>query len=144
MDSELTTNKYINSNPDRTSLHKDLYSHYYWLMDTVLQSFITQLKSKLIKENTWEQEVIIRYAQQLKNTLHILRVKYAFEEDQALQIDSTESGYPSSVEITKLEQDILDRFEHLKKLPTEKGIKEEILTHLFKNKQRPDKIDKNT
>ncbi len=134
------TRKYVTSNPDRTPLNKDLYSHYYWLIDTILDNFIDQLQHKIIKENVWEQQVIIRFTQKLKNTFHILRVKYAFEEELALQIDTTDSCFPSSVEIAKLEQDIFTRNEKLQKYPSEKLIKEEILTALFKEKKKPQSL----
>ena len=87
-----------------------------------------------------ELDIVKSYCQKFLNTIEIFRLKYAFDENNQMLVDLTESGFPNFLEFKKLGADMNTKAAKLEKLPSVDSIKQNILDNLIKNKKDPAKL----
>lgn len=122
---------------DRSILEGDnAYSEYFNYVKNNLNILLNSFDS-LSSESSMEIKVLKNFSQKFLNTIEAFRLKYAFDDDDLMRIDLTESGFPNFMEFKKLNDDIEKKEAELAKIPSQDSLKQRILDHLIRKKEDP-------
>lgn len=125
---------------DRSVLkYHDNYVEYFDHLRKVFSSLITSFKERS-SDDPREVDIIKQFIQRFLNTIEAFRMKYVFDEEDAMRIDLTDSSFPNHLEFRKLLHDLENRDNLLANMPSEENLKQNVLDHLFHNRKKPSKL----
>lgn len=113
--------------------NKEQYVVYFKILKHGFQGFIDTISQQTIC-NEIEVDFIQQYCNLLLFSLETFRLKYLYSEDEKMQIDLTESGFPNFLEFRYLANDLELKHEHINKLPKISELKAQFLETLIKKK----------
>jgi len=122
---------------DRSVLEgENAYADYFTYLKFALEQLIESLGNYQGTE-PFERVIIKGLSQKFLNTIDALSLKYAFQEEQPMLVDLTESGFPNHLEFRRLNDDLDKRKATLKTGQSVRTLKKLILDHLIKSKAQP-------
>lgn len=113
---------------------KEQYVFYHKMIDFTLKELIVAVQEKQILN---QQEVLLfkQYCDLLLYSIEAMRVKYMYDDEEYMQVDLTDSGFPNYLEFRYLFNDLELRKDYLKKLTSVDVLKEEFLDTLMRKKE---------
>jgi len=114
--------------------NKEQYAIYFKIINHAFKEVFTSVATQDIC-NSIELSFLKQYGDLLTYSLEAFRIKYLYDEEEKMQIDLTESGFPNYLEFRYLFNDLMLKDEHISKLPHLEKLKEEFLERLLKNKE---------
>ncbi|MGB0850005.1 MAG: hypothetical protein ACPGTP_02055 [Bacteroidia bacterium] len=125
---------------DRSILEgENVYTDYFNNLKFSLNSLLSSLNHFAV-DSPMELDIVKSYCQKFLNTIEVFRLKYAFDENNQMLVDLTESGFPNFLEFKRLTDDMNTKTAKLSKLPSVDSIKQNILDSLIRNKKNPTKL----
>ncbi|GHA43573.1 hypothetical protein GCM10008927_05360 [Amylibacter ulvae] len=93
-----------------------------------------------------DANILETYLVSLSNTFTALSYKFLManrvgdHSNRLLSIDKSDSGFPIFQELLQMAADALQAPTHLKSLPTQDRLKQQMITHILREKQHPTKL----
>ena len=115
---------------------ENAYSDYFKYVQFALGNLIESFENYKT-DNSYELGIIKAFSQKFLNTIECFSLKYAFNENQPMLIDLTDSGFPNHLEFRRLEDDLKKKKVEINKGQSEIALKHTILDHMIKNKSEP-------
>ena len=112
--------------------YTDYFNYVRRALDILLSSFDT-----IKGNNPLEIKALKDFSQKFLNTIEAFRLKYAYDDHNAMLVDLTESSFPNFMEFKKLADDMENKDVLLAKLPNQDRLKQNILDHLIKKRKDP-------
>jgi hypothetical protein len=114
---------------------KEQYIIYHKMIDFALKELIVAVQQEHLCN---EQEVVFfkQYCDLLLYSIEAMRIKYMYDEEDNMNIDLTESGFPNYLEFRYLFNDLALRDNYLDKLTSVSKLQEEFLDSLLRRKHR--------
>lgn len=116
--------------------NKDEYAKYFNHLALVFKLMLSAFSRKEENDST-EGGVVREFMGKLLFTIEALRLKSLYDPGHSLKIDLTESGFPNSIEITYLLNDLMTRDQALAQLPPRSILKQQMLDHIMSHKIPP-------
>jgi hypothetical protein len=116
----------------------DEYRRYFDLLRTVVDRLRACYRAQEA-DASYEAGIVPGFVERLLTTIGALRVKYTHAASHArpLRVDLTASGFPNAMELSTLQQDLLQRRDRLLQLPTPAALKRAVLDRLFQDLADP-------
>jgi len=113
---------------------KEHYVFYHQMIDFAFKELIVAVQREQLCN---QQEVLLfkQYCDLLLYSIEAMRIKYMYDDEDNMQVDLTESGFPNYLEFRYLFNDLELRDEYLDKLTPIDTLKEEFLETLMHKKQ---------
>lgn len=122
---------------DRSILEgENAYTDYFNYLRRCLNILLSSFDN-IHTQSPLEIKVLKNFSQRFLNSIEALRLKYAFDENNQMLIDLTESSFPNFMEFKKLDDDIRKKDVEFDKLPSQDNLKQNILDHLIRKKSDP-------
>ncbi len=118
---------------------ENAYQKYFKHVAFVFDSFLSALEF-LEHDEPFEHEILEIYARNFLQTLSLFRFKFIENINQPMLVDVTESGYPNSIELKRLQADKELADQYLSKTEKSSRLKHEILEHLIKKQTQPENL----
>ena len=113
---------------------KEHYVFYHNMVDFALKELTIAVETQQLCSNQ-ETKLFRQYCDLLLYSIEAMRVKYMYDDEDNMQIDVTESGFPNYLEFRYLFNDLELRDEYLGKLTNIDTLQEEFLDTLLRKKE---------
>lgn len=113
---------------------KDQYVFYHKMVDFVLKELLVKIQQNAL---CTQQEVFFfkQYSDLLLYSIEAMRVKYMYDDEDHMNVDLTESGFPNYLEFRYLFNDLSLRENYINKLKDVAELQEEFLDQLLRKKE---------
>ncbi len=113
---------------------KEQYVFYHNMVDFVLKELIVKIQQNAL---CTQQEVFFfkQYSDLLLYSIEAMRVKYMYDDEDHMNVDLTESGFPNYLEFRYLFNDLSLRENYINKLKDVRELQEEFLDQLLRKKE---------
>lgn len=115
---------------------KDGYATYFNHLVNVFKLMLSAF-SKQEGDGNSEGHIMREFMGKLLYTIEALRLKSLYDPGHSLKIDLTASGFPNSIEITYLLNDLMTRDKELANLPPRSILKNQMLDHIMGQRTPP-------
>jgi hypothetical protein len=113
---------------------KEHYVFYHKMIDFALKELTNAVETQQLC-TTQEVKLFQQYCDLLLYSIEAMRVKYMYDDEDNMQVDVTESGFPNYLEFRYLFNDLELREEYLGKLTNIGTLQEEFLDTLLRKKE---------
>ncbi|NNK26645.1 MAG: hypothetical protein HKP06_00235 [Flavobacteriaceae bacterium] len=117
---------------------KEHYAFYHEMVEHALKELIESMSTNEIC-NDLEMVFFKQYCDLLLYSIEAMRIKYMYDEEDNMNIDLADSGFPNYLEFRYLFNDLALRDNYISKLPDLEKIKEEFLDTLLRKKEHVSK-----